>query len=89
MYPVANSVINRRCIEETEIKGIRIPKGLLISVDVLSLHYNPEYWGQVDPNEFYPLRFKDSNINKQAYLPFGNCLIFRVNINIIRIKLKS
>lgn len=32
-------------------------KDLLIGVDVLSLHYNPEYWGQVDPNVFYPMRY--------------------------------
>ena len=29
----------------------------MIVVDVLSLHYNPEYWGEVDPNVFYPERF--------------------------------
>lgn len=33
-----------------------IPKGLVIAVDVLSVHFNPEYWGDVDPNTFYPSR---------------------------------
>ncbi len=37
-------------------KGINIPKNTLIVVDVLSVHYDPELWGPVDPNVFYPLR---------------------------------
>lgn len=44
----------------------------MIEIDGLSLHYNPEYWGPVDPHVFYPLRFaKESNINRVAYCPFG------------------
>jgi cytochrome P450 len=58
-------------VEPIEIKGIKFTKGLITTVDVLSLHFNPEYWGQVDPNEFYPLRFNEPSINKQAYMPFG------------------
>ena len=71
MYPVGNNVINRRCIEPTEIKGIKIPKGLIVAVDVLSMHFDQEYWGSIDVNEFAPSRFEDPNINKQAYMPFG------------------
>ena len=49
-----------------------IPVDQVITIDVLSLHFDPNYWGPVDPNEFYPLRFKDSSkINQCAYMPFG------------------
>ena len=51
------SVVTRRCTKATQVKGIDIPEDQLIAVDVLSLHYNPEYWGEVDPNVFYPERF--------------------------------
>ena len=45
--------------------------GLVVAIDVLSIHHNPEYWGSVDPNIFYPPRFQDPNINKLAFMPFG------------------
>jgi cytochrome P450 family 3 subfamily A len=48
--------VNRRCTKATVVKGIQIPEDMTVVVDVLSIHYNPEYWGSVDPNEFYPLR---------------------------------
>ena len=64
--------MNRRCTKATTIKGIQIPEDLLIQVDVESLHYNPKYWGDVDPHIFYPQRFAPgSKINKMAYMPFG------------------
>ena len=49
--------ITRRCANTTVIKNVTIPAGLCIRIDSLSLHYNPEYWGGVDPNELYPMRF--------------------------------
>jgi cytochrome P450 len=58
-------------VEGTEIKGIKFTEGMIAAVDAMSLHFNPEYWGLVDPNEFYPLRFSEPGINKQAYMPFG------------------
>ena len=32
-------------------------EGLIVTADVLTLHYDKEHWGVVDPNVFYPLRF--------------------------------
>ena len=58
MYPIASNFVSRRCTKETRINELDIPRDLVISVDVLSLHYDPAYWGSVSPNEFYPLRFK-------------------------------
>ena len=64
--------ITRRCTNACEIKGIKIPVDLSITLDVLSLHYDQQYWGDVDTNEFYPLRFEDeTKINPCVYTPFG------------------
>ena len=66
------SVSNRRCTNHTTIKGIDIPVDTIIAPDVMTLHYDPEHWGEVDPNVFYPLRFSaDYERNKAAYMPFG------------------
>ena len=51
------SVISRRCTKATQIGDLKIPENLVIAVDLLTLHYDPKYWGKVDPNEFYPERF--------------------------------
>nr|QUF59379.1 cytochrome p450 CYP3045C2 [Brachionus angularis] len=73
MYPIGNSVVARRCTKATNIKSIDIPEDLAIAVDVLSLHYDAEIWGPVDPNQFYPERFsKDIKRNPLAFMAFGN-----------------
>jgi len=43
-----------------------------VSIDVLSVHYDAEIWGPIDPNSFNPSRFS-SNIkrNPAAFLSFG------------------
>lgn len=38
----------------TKVKNIDMPKNLSITIDVLSLHYDSEYWNE--PNEFNPNR---------------------------------
>ncbi len=50
-------VINRRCTNHTTVKGIDIPVGTIIAPDVMSIHFDPENWGEVDPNVFYPMRY--------------------------------
>jgi cytochrome P450 len=54
------------------IKGIHIPYNLVIAADVLTLHYDPDHWGPVDPHDFYRLRFS-SEIKRHpcVYAPFG------------------
>lgn len=32
---------------------------------MLSLHYDPQYWGQVDPNTFYPERWIEFFLNNR------------------------
>ena len=46
---------------------------------MLSLHYDPELWGPVDPNKFYPSRFApEHKRNPLAFVAFGlgprNCI---------------
>ena len=53
------------------MKGIDIPADTPIAVDVLSIHFDPEIWGPVDPNEFYPTRHEIKR-NPLAFMTFGN-----------------
>lgn len=72
MYPIASPFVTRRCTKPTNIKGLNIPIDLVVAVDVLSLHYDPKYWGSISPEEFYPLRFEDeTKLNPCAYFGFG------------------
>ena len=70
-------MVARRCTKQTTVKGIHIPVDTPIAVDVLSLHFDPELWGPVDPNEFYPQRHEVKR-NPLAFISFGkgtkNCI---------------
>lgn len=48
-----------------------IPEGLVIAVDVLSLHEDEDLWGPVDPKVFYPARHTVKR-NPLAFWSFGN-----------------
>ncbi|PON41238.1 Cytochrome P450, E-class, group I [Trema orientale] len=76
LYPPLSSVF-RHCERETNIGGISIPAGVEIFLLMLSLHHDPEYWGD-DVEEFNPERFsegvaKSSNKDHDqiAFYPFG------------------
>nr|UOU03273.1 cytochrome P450 3045C1-1 [Brachionus rubens] len=71
MYPIASQAVTRRCMKSSRVKDIDIPVGLVIAVDVLSLHFDEELWGPVDPNLFYPLRHEVKR-NPLIYMSFGN-----------------
>ena len=65
------SVVTRRCTSECSVNGIRIPENLTIAVDVMTLHFDPQHWGE-DANEFNPLRFSpEIKRHPAVYLPFG------------------
>ncbi|XP_052227092.1 cytochrome P450 3A21-like isoform X9 [Dreissena polymorpha] len=68
---------------DTEISGIKIPKGMNCQFVTDILHFLDEYWE--DPYTFNPERFAPENkdkINEYAYLPFGvgprNCVGMRL-----------
>lgn len=68
--------IYRHSLRESKIAGITIPAGVEIFLLMLSLHHDPEYWGD-DVEEFNPERFsegvaKSSKDQDQiAFYPFG------------------
>ncbi|CAF0750430.1 unnamed protein product [Brachionus calyciflorus] len=70
-YPIGNSVVARRCTKKTSVKGIDIPEDLTIAVDVLSIHFDGEIWGPIDPKLFYPQRHEVKR-NQLAFMAFGN-----------------
>ncbi|KAI8579671.1 hypothetical protein K450DRAFT_240961 [Umbelopsis ramanniana AG] len=74
LAPPATSLIERVAKVDTELAGVFIPKGTLLQVDVISLHYNENLWKS--PTKFDPERFADggeleSMPSTYAYLPFG------------------
>ena len=77
MWPVANPACTRRCMKATTVNDIDIPEDLTVIIDVLSIHYDADLWGPVDPHVFYPLRFAVER-HPLAYLAFGvgprNCI---------------
>ncbi|CAF1145873.1 unnamed protein product [Adineta steineri] len=81
MYPIVPIAINRQSTEDFQIKGIgTIPAGTIIGIDMLTLHFDNDLWGPVDPHVFYPERFATKR-HPMAWLPFGagprNCVGMR------------
>ncbi|KAG2175879.1 hypothetical protein INT44_000357 [Umbelopsis vinacea] len=74
LAPPATGLVERETAVDTELAGVVIPKGSLIKVDTLSLHYNENLWK--NPTKFDPDRFAEggeleSMPSTYAYLPFG------------------
>ncbi|CAO3671177.1 unnamed protein product [Umbelopsis ramanniana] len=74
LAPPASGLLEREAKVDTELAGVFIPKGTVIKVDAISLHYNAHLWK--DPTKFDPERFADggeleSMPSTYAYLPFG------------------
>ncbi|XP_069022735.1 cytochrome P450 3A30-like [Embiotoca jacksoni] len=91
LYPVV-ARLERVAKESVKIKGVSIPKGMLVIVPVYALHRDPELWPQ--PEEFRPERFSKENkqsIKPYTYMPFGagprNCLGMRLALVMIKLVL--
>ncbi|KAL2319820.1 hypothetical protein Fmac_028789 [Flemingia macrophylla] len=73
LYPPSIFVV-RRALEDVNIKGIVIPKGINIQIPVLVLQQDPQLWGP-DAHKFNPERFANGVLGAckfpQAYIPFG------------------
>lgn len=75
--------IDRQCVQDVEIHGVLIPKGLIVLIPVYAIHNDPDLWE--DPDKFDPERFNQENKESRhpfAYLPFGqgprNCVGMRL-----------
>lgn len=91
LYPPA-ARLERIAKATVEIKGITIPKDMLVVVPVYALHRDPDLWPE--PDKFKPERFSKENrqsIDQYAYLPFGagprNCIGMRFALVIIKLAL--
>lgn len=64
----------------------------MISADSLSVHYDPDVWGPLDPREFHPSRFApEIKRSPIAFMAFGlgprNCIGMKFAILEIKIAL--
>lgn len=73
LYPSSPNV-QRQAREDIRVDDLTIPNGTNMWIDVVSMHHDPELWGE-DVNEFKPERFKGDMYggckHKMGYLPFG------------------
>lgn len=73
LYPPVAYVI-KEALQDIDLKGILIPKGVTVQIIISFLHQNPDLWGS-DAHVFNPERFSKGITNAckvpQAYMPFG------------------
>lgn len=62
-------VVDRISLEDDEVTGYLFPKGTMWIIYLRGMHRHPDYW--IDPDRFYPQRWNDPALNKDAYMPFG------------------
>ncbi|XP_040043618.2 cytochrome P450 3A27 isoform X1 [Gasterosteus aculeatus] len=91
LYPPAGR-LDRVAKKTVEIRGITIPKDMIVMIPVYALHRDPDLWPE--PEEFKPDRFSKQNkrsINPYTYLPFGtgprNCLGMRFALVLVKLAL--
>lgn len=72
LYPSLPGSIRRICDKDYEYNGVRILKGMNVSVPTLDIHYDPVLWPE--PTKFDPERFSKANkdrIHPMSYFPYG------------------
>lgn len=72
LYPALPGSVRRICDQDYEYNGVRILKGMNVSVPTLDVHYDPALWPE--PEKFDPERFSKANkanIHPMSYLPYG------------------
>uniref|UniRef100_S4RG43 Cytochrome P450, family 3, subfamily A, polypeptide 65 n=1 Tax=Petromyzon marinus TaxID=7757 RepID=S4RG43_PETMA len=86
----SSSRTDRVCKKTTVVNDLVIPKGVVVTVPLWVLHYDPQYWDE--PHEFRPERFtKEAKEARDpyCYLPFGhgprNCIGMRFALMSVKI----
>lgn len=72
LYTSVVGFATRLALEDYEVNGIKIPKGVSVMVPLTYLHLDPEVWHH--PERFDPERFSPQNISlidKVSFQPFG------------------
>nr|GLL17721.1 cytochrome P450 83B1-like [Ipomoea trifida] len=73
MYPPAPLLVNRETLSKCTIDEYEIKPKVLVFVNAWAIARDPEYWK--NPNEFYPERFLDINVDYKGhdfeFIPFG------------------
>ncbi|KAJ2955884.1 hypothetical protein NQZ79_g8173 [Umbelopsis isabellina] len=70
----AQVLIERRAAQDTHLVGTFIPKGSLLRINILGLHYNSHLWKtpeRFDPNRFSEGGEFENHPSAYSYLPFG------------------
>ncbi len=71
LYPPVYN-LGRQSLQEDEMGGYMIPKGITLLISIYGIHRSREYWEE--PEAFRPERFAASaqmTVHRQAYLPFA------------------
>jgi cytochrome P450 len=71
VYPSIWS-IGRRCTQEDELGGCKIPEGMNVVVPIFYFHWSERFWK--DPQKFDPSRFTSErrpSLDSMIYFPFG------------------
>lgn len=66
-------MVDRVALEDSEVDGVSIPRGMRIAVFIYGLHRRADIWA--DPDDFRPARFlgeERANERTGGYLPFGS-----------------
>ncbi|KAI8138513.1 cytochrome P450 [Fennellomyces sp. T-0311] len=68
----ADALISRVATKDTELGGVFVPKGTLVSVSITELHRNPKVWE--NPDTFDPERFATGKgaDEAMAWIPFSS-----------------
>jgi cytochrome P450 len=69
LYP-PGWVVDRISLEDDTVLDYRLPKGTVWIIYIRGMHRHPAYWDRADA--FVPDRWDDPDLNKEAYMPFGN-----------------
>ncbi|CAJ0916026.1 unnamed protein product, partial [Mesorhabditis belari] len=54
LYPPITFFVNRTCVAECEVGGVRYEKGTQVGIPIWNVHRNAEFWPE--PDEFRPER---------------------------------
>ena len=81
----------RKTVEDTEFKGVFIPKGSMINISPYITHYMSEYWP--NPYKFDPDRFDESRredkVHPYAWVPFGGGAHMCIGLHFAELQVKA